>query len=1364
MAFLQTHVFENDGWVTRNVTAEELVGANSRPRVEALATPKLPTYGILTRTIIESPVIRWVLPVQLRSSNFNDVALVGLKIAFLALFITHHGLVLFRDQYVQICELSTDAQLQPIAKKVDLGSKIRNCCVMGTHDYLRSNREARRSNYYNSSSDDVNMMDSGPFTSSYTPRHIDLFQQVLVLVLCTGELVFLFMNLTADGDWEFVSSHSSILSGRLVDPGFHMTISPDGGYLALACSESLFIVYQLESIEDLHKQHKEGLPINPIRSTQARAVKGVIHKIDFLHPSVANDSQLILLVITARLGVFRLAIYEWVSSESLQDVLDEEKTGIRLDGTAGIPLLIIPSTVGSQFLIITENSLAICSDILSGSPVFDTFPLEQKDSTDWHHGSHAPMWTAWARPMREESYHADTDMIYLAREDGWVNLLEITEYGIDSGIYIGPLECNIDSGFASLSTSHAELLVATGDYGHGAIWSVPPNQPIRLIGSLPHWSTTVDVTLTKHANKPPKSEHKKHSKRRSLAETTPNHVVSPDKIFACSGRGVSGAIVELRYGIQAKIGLDLLYSSRIKRCWVIPNFTGIPEDGFCMLLALPENSALLHISHDLSEVSEKAQSVVAFDLLSATLAVHVSKDITIQITTMYATIVSSTTCYQHLISDMVEDPLATVTDSAVTDEILALSVYSHSTFKIMVFGLVDKKTRFVLNDVFEVKGEVTALSVNTLSAGVCVLVGLSQKELSTLAIFPVNLSQSGVQAVTDTQQVPIELKLGEDGDIDSMAINAVTSIVCVSEDKIVVGMRNGDVLTIHSTGGRQFGQEPTVTRKNHFGVSASHVFTGPIFDTGPSSLVCNDAGLAIMKEPDGETNRGCFEEIFRVWLTDANEPHSPSPTINSVVGLHEIPPYGGSTWAMVAGAHICITELQPYPTPVPRYMPIGGTPLGILHSERLDALVTVVVKSGIPSLHFFDPMTGIDLSHPVKKMSDQDDGKHTDVEYITYLGNPDTKIASLLSWRYKNKGNVYEWFVILARLGDSQGRLLVVSAEQEATTPESETPRRIRFWTRFHRKIKDGAPRSGTTDDNGLFLNIGKTLEYHVIEDKKFRTAMKYNLPSPATSLEVIDGHLHVLTTHHSLIILDYTSDAALKSQQMVQIHTDEVTRNGLHSIDVELSSGTKERHQRLHLVSDPMCSVYGLWPPGRNFSASSLQLMFQAHLAVSIRRFVHGYTRPRWTRHQPRYGHLPGCPDRRNILGLAMDGSLTQFSILHEYVWQLLRYIQNLAMTSKEICLIPREYDGADDFELDLNSISKTKRHIDGDVLQRCLEKKALDRIVSTPQQLTQLQELLRPLKLGADGSSTLMATDEALLAYGHTYGILEYYLSPAL
>lgn len=164
----------------------------------------------------------------------------------------------------------------------------------------------------------------------------------------------------------------------------------------------------------------------------------------------------------------------------------------------------------------------------------------------------------------------------------------------------------------------------------------------KRIGSLPNWSPTTDLVLISDTSRHSKPDHKKLSKQSSLTEKTQNYILAPDRVFACSGRGLSGAIVELRYGIQAKIGLDLSYPSPIKRCWVVPSFDSESEAGFLMLLALPQSSALLHISHDLSEVVERVQNEVKFDLLSTTLAVHISKDTVIQITTAEATIVSPT--------------------------------------------------------------------------------------------------------------------------------------------------------------------------------------------------------------------------------------------------------------------------------------------------------------------------------------------------------------------------------------------------------------------------------------------------------------------------------------------------------------------------------------------------------------------------------------------------------------------------------------------------------------------------------------------------------------------------------------------------
>ncbi|KAI0520793.1 mono-functional DNA-alkylating methyl methanesulfonate N-term-domain-containing protein [Xylaria bambusicola] len=1323
MASLQTHVLVDDEWVTRTVTAEELIGMASHSRTKSAvpSSPKVPKCGILTKTAIESPVIRWVFPAQLRSFRYNDVALVG-------------------DQFVQISELGPDGQLKSVTRKVYTCSKLRKCQVIGAHDYLRKrNQDVKASRHQ--TSDDV---------STSLLGDMELFQQVLVLVLSNGQLEFLFMSENRNGGWDFVSSKHHISSGKLVDPGFHMTVSPDWQYMSLACSENLFIVYQLDSIENLRRKFSEGLPIQPIRSVQARAVRGVIHKLEFLYTDSINASHVVLSTIIARSGVLRLAIYQWEDSESLQDALNDEITGIRLDVTAGLPVLIIPLTIGCQFLLITERSMRICSEVLGGSPTFADFPLAHKDATDWHYGTRPPMWIAWTRPLREESYHAATDLIYLAREDGWINLLEINDYGIESSLYMGPLECNIDSSFAALSSSHGDIIVASGNHGHGKIWILEARRDPKRIGQLLNWSPTVDMLLTKP---------EKLSKRPSSTEKGTSSVSASGRIFACSGRDRSGAIVELRYGIEGKIGLDLLYTSPIKRCWAVPSLDSATRGGFFMLLALPENSAVLHISQDLSEVSEKDHGEVMFDLLSTTLAVHVSRDTVIQVTTMHATIISPHGCYQHRF-DMIEDQLATITDAAIADETIALSIYSHNTFKLIACRF--DEARFVSHKTLDLDGEVTALSMATFSFGVCILVGISQRDSSTLAIFSIQWDEHGMQIPTSSQREPIFLTLREGKDAESMTVNAVTSITCVGNDNIVVGMRNGEVLTICPTGDRQPEHGFMVIRTNHFGMSPAYVFTGPVLATGPSSLVCNDTGIAIVKEPVESPKQGYFEQIFQVWLTDANEPHLPSPIVHSVTGLHQIPGYDSSTWAMISGPRIYITELQPCPEPVPRYLPLGGTPKAMLYSEPLDALATVVVKSGIYSLHFLDPTTGIDLSRPLKKIQNSDDG-YAEVDYITYLGSSDIKISSLLKWRYERDGYSYEWFAILARSRENQGLLLVVSAEKEkeAAIGNTETPRRIRFWTMIYKKFKD-ALRLGATDENGLFVNFNTTIEYYVVRDKKFKCAMSYELPSPATSLEVVEGHLHALTTHHSLIVLDYKSESALTTERMIRLHTDELSRNGLDSISVSLPTAP-ERQQRLSLVSDPMCGVYGLWPPGKPMCTTSLQLIFQAHLGASIRKFVYGFSQPPWTRDQPRYARLRCLPSQNSILGIAIDGSVTQLSILDEDAWRLLEFIQSQLLLALEEPY-PTRHDGVGDPRLYTTLIPASKGHVNGDVLQGCVENRSLAQVISNSQQLVELQGLLAPFGLVNTELENLSATDSTLLIYQYTYDLLNYYLASAI
>jgi hypothetical protein len=81
---------------------------------------------------------------------------------------------------------------------------------------------------------------------------------------------------------------------------------------------------------------------------------------------------------------------------------------------------------------------------------------------------------------------------------------------------MGPLECNIDSGFASVSTTHGEILIAGANYGPGAIWKV------CYIASL------LSLPLTKaNINTPPRW---KQDKTRSVSVY---YLIGPRQLTLC---------------------------------------------------------------------------------------------------------------------------------------------------------------------------------------------------------------------------------------------------------------------------------------------------------------------------------------------------------------------------------------------------------------------------------------------------------------------------------------------------------------------------------------------------------------------------------------------------------------------------------------------------------------------------------------------------------------------------------------------------------------------------------------------------------------------------------------------------------------
>lgn len=114
-----------------------------------------------------------------------------------------------------------------------------------------------------------------------------------------------------------------------------------------------------------------------------------------------------------------------------------------------------------------------------------------------------------------------------------------------------------------------------------------------------------------------------------------NPVPRPDRIFACAGKGAKGVITEFRYGLEAKIGLEMDYQMPIMEAWVLcPSFDSLDDDDddSLFLLSLGDRSAVLRLSADAQSVGDLGEHETKFDLRFRTIAASMHRSFTIQVT------------------------------------------------------------------------------------------------------------------------------------------------------------------------------------------------------------------------------------------------------------------------------------------------------------------------------------------------------------------------------------------------------------------------------------------------------------------------------------------------------------------------------------------------------------------------------------------------------------------------------------------------------------------------------------------------------------------------------------------------------------
>lgn len=324
-------------------------------------------------------------------------------------------------------------------------------------------------------------MDIDVNTNGNTPSSGFLPPQVILLQLDSGDSVFLMLRQSKHGILEFVSSRHRVSKSMLkLQPGAHLAVDPSSRYMVIGCSEGLFAIYALKSREDLQEQYSQGSGLRHVEAERHIYLQGVIHKIEFLYPSPDDEEHVILLVLMIRKGQTRMLLYEWETGGDLRDVRAHSRRGHLLEEARQMPLLIIPLTIKSAFILVSATTMSICRDILQGSPRFIDINDRIDPPTSLFHGSDTPLWTSWARPVRRREYTASHDDIYIVREDGFLKFIE-TDCGeeelVKTEMNIGQLSSNCGKALACLdylifNDESGDLLVTSGDSCAGGAYLV----------------------------------------------------------------------------------------------------------------------------------------------------------------------------------------------------------------------------------------------------------------------------------------------------------------------------------------------------------------------------------------------------------------------------------------------------------------------------------------------------------------------------------------------------------------------------------------------------------------------------------------------------------------------------------------------------------------------------------------------------------------------------------------------------------------------------------------------------------------------------------------------------------------------------
>ncbi|GAB7334016.1 hypothetical protein MBLNU13_g06111t1 [Cladosporium sp. NU13] len=1277
-----------------------------------LPTAPMSRPGVLTRTIVRTPVINFILHARIRHLDFNDVVFVG-------------------EDFIHVKEVKHNGHLKHIATKDDFGSRILAAKTFSLEHDPPSNGDE--------------FIKSEPEGSQTGAAKSNLPPQFVVLTLESEEMVFLYLKQHHDGSEEFAHQTCPLPSFEhsIHSVGVHLAVDPASRALAAAAREKQLVIYSAKPTPLIRSELQVDNPDwYPVSTHVVQSVPGRIQHLEFLHPPDNDPDHIILLLILVDQRRTKALLIDWQAADLGNARMHPLQP---MDAERAASNLLIPLR-NAAFLMITGSELKLHKNILSGSMTSVSLDPHVGETKSPGSSPKRPIWANWCRPLRNKSVKHGQDIVYIAREDGIVILAEITSVDTIHVSHAGDVGCHVGSAFASLGDpSDPDILAVLGDMSTGRVvhmgnWPSPvriadmtriDTMEMQDSETLPNWASSIDMVVSKF----PQS-HSRSPRTR-------------DAVVVTSGREPYGAITELRQGLEARAAtyFELEALKGTTGAWVLPN---ISTGSVLMLLSTPSSTRVIDFSPDLGEVDvldEHDTTVMALDQRTLVAGMFENSHLVQIGERSICTTATLTANFEDrsrweagdgksIIAATIEPSLncaMIVRRGDGHSELIAFKHYAPTADQDSndsVDGLHQ------LPDSQRLQDEPLCLATTAVYRDR--IVGVFATVEGNLELFTLDRGMSSevalldsLQIVEDKQSLCDHVVLLQPPSAGSDASHGLLAVCGLRDGRVVsVGIDLEDgALAFGGSRSIRFGHETVRLYQEAGDVKKAYAFSG--LDT-------------CVLQWDGTTPQTLSVE--NLWVSDKQRPQLAQGAITTVsvmpssdylsstelVGAH------AGFLVVVSSSEVLLTSLDDSSTVVPRQIQVTGTPSRLIYAGQQRSFVCASMCTGVR--HFASDRRNAQPEErrqiwPIIEFIPAD----KDSVSFSFDLQPGERVYALLEWSFQQNGKTYSSIMV----GGSYIRQKSDGQQQQKGRISFLQPRN-RNW-----QVESmNESRSITFDDPVYALALYDELSYVVctgsqVQLSRFDTDVNkweqicapYRLANKGTSITISGALIYISTASEGLITLRLTrspsrsEDGTFAYTLTPMAQPPRADRPLNHTIvpitaDVNLALVTTSEQQLLGLTS----------PSPNATTRHRTALLFEAQLPRSINRIKQGSIRPFWAPTPP-----PGVL-ASNVVGLSTDGSVTGISIIDEALWRRLFWLQRVlewdehfSPHAPEFAIygvdaecseslkgrargVPIGFASGSTSEIALFSrdyiCQEGDRHIDGDVLARVLQSGGAEKL----------------------------------------------------